>query len=137
MRFVINRDDPGYQFDEVLEKLRNRQENIQDLFNDKGVVCEIEFDQNNKYTLSITNKNNIPVYVNNIDPGNENTSIPLEIQYPIKIDGLNTMPFELNVVNEILVEDIIVNYRLIGQSKIYHSGCYPKEFSFFVAGHVY
>ena len=53
------------------------------------------------------------------------------------MDGLNDMSFELNVVNEILVEDIFVNYRLIGQSKIYHSGCYPKEFSFFVDGHVY
>ena len=137
MRFIINRDDPDYQFDEVLEKLRNRQEDIQDLFNDKGVVCEIEFDQNNKYTLSITNKNNIPVYVNNIDPGNENTSLTLETQYPIKMDGLNDMSFELNVVNEILVEDIFVNYRLIGQPTIYHSGCYPKEFSFFVAGPVY
>ena len=137
MRFIINRDDPDYQFDEVLEKLRNRQEDIQDLFNDKGVVCEIEFDQNNKYTLSITNKNNIPVYVNNIDPGNENTSLTLETQYPIKMDGLNDMSFELNVVNEILVEDIFVNYRLIGQPTIYNSGCYPKEFSFFVAGPVY
>ena len=137
MRFIINRDDLDYQFEEILEKLLNRQNDIQELFNDKGVVCEIEFDQNNKHTLSITNKNGIPIYVNKIDSGNKNTALTLETQYPIKVDGLNELSFELNVVNELLIEAFDVSYRLIGQSEISHSGCYPKEISFFVAGHAY
>ena len=100
MSFIINRDDPGYQYDEVLEKLHKRQDDIQDLFNDKGTVCEIEFDQNNEYTLSITNKNIIPVYVHNIDPGNVDVSFEPEADYPIKIDGSSDKSFEINEVDE-------------------------------------
>ena len=126
LELVINRDDPDYHYHEVLDKLRTRQENIQDLFNNKGVVCEIDFDQDNQYALSVLNQNKIPVYINNIDPGNENPSVTPGAQYPIILEGLNDIAFELNAVNEIQVEDIFVNYRLIGQSKIYQSGCYPK-----------
>ena len=126
LELVINRDDPDYRYGEVLGKLRTRQKNIQDLFNDKGIVCEIELNHNDQYTLSIYNKNKIPIHVNRIDPGYESTSFTLESQYPIVLDGLNDISFEVIDDNEIPAEGILVTYRLSGQSKMQKSGCYLK-----------
>jgi hypothetical protein len=126
LELVINRDDPDYRYDEVLGKLFTRQKNIQDLYNDKGVVCEIVFDQNDQYTLSIQNKNKIPIHVHHINSGSEYTSLTQETQYPIMLDGLAEMSFELIDDNEISVDDFYVDYRLSGRSKMYQSGCYLR-----------